>query len=68
MDPDLTHKAAQALADLPIHGHTIGVDDLITIWIDGYATGHHDGMDLMSDKAIEILKDELDRTDHQEDQ
>lgn len=55
----MTRKAAQALADLPIRGHALTIDDLAIIWIDGYATGHHDGTAAMSDKAIEILEQEL---------
>lgn len=61
-DP-MTHRAAQALAALPIRGHSLTVDDLIIIWLDGYAAGHRDGMIEMSDRAIDILTTELAHTD-----
>ncbi|KFI65908.1 hypothetical protein [Bifidobacterium cuniculi] len=59
---DMTHRAAQALAALPIRGHGLTVDDLIIIWLDGHAAGHRDGMIEMSDRAIDILNTELART------
>lgn len=67
-DEDMTRKAAQALAALPIRGHTLTVDDLVIIWLDGYAAGHRDGMIEMSDRAIDILNAELAHTSIQEGQ